>query len=111
MSDFRRRFLKPAIEEISTITDIYDLEYEESQRGGDKFLTFTWKTRGEKVKAKPLDDLSALEHAHLIHAKIIAKEEVSIDELMILKENMTDLMLNGEIICDLALVLIREKLS
>jgi plasmid replication initiation protein len=111
MSDFRRRFLKPAIEEISRTTDIYDLDYEESQRNGEKFLTFTWKTHGEKVKGKKLKDLSALEHAHLIHAKIIAQEDVGVDELKILKENMADLMLNGEIICDLALVLIREKLS
>lgn len=104
MSDFRRRFLKPATEEISKVTDIYDLVYEESDRGGDKFLTFSWKQRGDKEEV-----LTPLEHAHVVHAKIVANEDVTAEELAILRANLADLVMNGEIICDLALVLLKEQ--
>ncbi len=104
LSDFRRRFLKPSVADIVDCTNIYDLEYEEIKKAGQHFLVFTWKSDDDSQPARK--ELTPLEQAKVIHSKIVASEEVTKQELKILRDNLTELVISGEPICDDARMLL-----
>ncbi len=106
LSDFRRRFLKPAIADIEICTDIYDLEFIETKSAGRSYIEFKWKVRGETKSSNK--KLAPIEQAKVIHSKIVAGENVSKEELLILKKHITELVISGFDICDLAKALLQE---
>lgn len=99
MSDFRRRFLKPSVEDIANKTDI-KLRYTEEKRNGEMWINFEWDSIIRDKSTKVIEEeLTPLEQAQVIHSKLVAKENVTKKELQVLKNNLTEFSLSGGQLC------------
>ncbi|MEZ8122553.1 RepB family plasmid replication initiator protein [Vibrio splendidus] len=103
MSDFRRRFLKPSVEDIAKKTDI-NLRYTEEKRNSEMFINFEWDSVIRDKSTQVIEEeLSPLEQAIVIHSKLVAKENVTQKELQVLKVNLTAFSLSGGMLCEEAI--------
>ncbi|WP_390240626.1 RepB family plasmid replication initiator protein [Vibrio sp. R78045] len=103
MSDFRRRFLKPSVNDIAKKTDI-KLRYVEEKRNGEMYINFEWDSIIRDKSTKVIEEqLSPLEQAQVIHSKLVNKENVTKKELLILKKNLSAFSLTGGQLCENAI--------
>ncbi|MDA0152425.1 RepB family plasmid replication initiator protein [Vibrio sp. Makdt] len=103
MSDFRRRFLKPSVEDIAKNTDI-KLSYTEEKRNGEMYINFHWDSIIRDKSTQTIEEsLSLIEQVNVIHCKLVANEEVTKKELQLLKKNLTAFSLAGGQLCEKAI--------
>ncbi|CAK3993191.1 replication initiation protein [Vibrio sp. 10N.222.54.A1] len=117
LSLFINRVIRPAIAEIELIeprirfySDSSSPQYYGFRTGKEgrkvvklEFLYYWDSTSKEQVLDQ---ELTPLERAVVIHCKILANEEVTQDEIEILKTNLSDFVLSGNNVCDKAIELI-----
>lgn len=108
MSDFRRRFLKPSVEDIANKTDI-KLRYTEEKRNREMYINFEWDSIIRDKSTQAIEEaLTPLEQAKVIHSKLVANESVTKKELHVLKENLTEFSLSGGQLCEAAIDALRS---
>lgn len=108
MSDFRRRFLKPSVEDIANKTDV-KLRYAEEKRNGEMYINFEWDSIIRDKSTQAIEEaLTPLEQAQVVHSKLVANESVTKKELHVLKKNLTEFSLSGGQLCESAIEALRE---
>ncbi len=117
-SVFASRVIRPAIEEIESVdsnirfySDPDQLNYYGFKviKRGRKIVKveFLYSWQGES-RRRVASRLSAVEQAKAIHEKIMNNDNVTNDELIVLKGCLTELVIEGVYICDLARLKLQE---